>query len=90
MRQYTEKYTKLESRQQVGVNEWTEWAIPWQEWFRSAQKLAHEGRITEAIEEAERTQLETKGCMDGKEFRCVTKTTTISTNNPLHDGWTST
>lgn len=87
MRQYTEIHTTLEMRRKVAPNSWQSWCKPFDEIFRPAALLAYRGRTTEAIEEAERIQVETYGDMYAVEFRCVTKATTITANAPLEDGW---
>lgn len=87
MRQYSETYTTLEMRRKVNADEWQVWAKPLAGMFRPAELLAYQGRVTEAIESAELIQIENYGSMHGVEFRCVTKTTTITANAPLHDGW---
>lgn len=89
MRQYSETYTTLEMRRKVNADEWQVWAKPLAAMFRPAELLAYQGRVTEAIEAAEKIQIQNYGNMLDIEFRCVTKTTTITANAPLHEGWAS-
>lgn len=89
MRQYTETYTTLEMRRKVDEDTWQVWAKPLAEMFRPAMLLAYQGRTTEAIEEAEKIQIRNYGDMLFIEFRCVTKTTTITANAPLDEGWST-
>lgn len=87
MRRYVEEYTTLQVRHKANADEWTVWARPVADMFRQAELLAYHGRITEAIETAERMHIEQYGTMCGVEFRCVTKTTTITASAALNDGW---
>lgn len=87
MRQYTETYHTLEMRRKVSSDEWNVWHRPVSWMFQSASLIAFYGRLVEAIEEAERIHIREYGNMHGVEFRCVTKSTTITASNPLNDGW---
>jgi hypothetical protein len=86
MRQYKETYTILEMRE-IRSKEWTTWHKPLNGKYRPAELLAYQGRLTEAIERAQEIQIADYGNMHGIEFRCVTKSTTVTANTPLHDGW---
>lgn len=77
MRQFTESYHVLQVRRKVG-NEWNIWNKPVAGMFRPAELLAYQGHLIEAIEEAQRTQLREYGNMHGVEFRCLTKSTTVT------------
>ena len=74
-------------RRKVNADEWTHWSKLQNEMYRPAVMLAFQGRIIEAIEEAERIQIKRHGSMYGVEFRCLTKTATVTANVPLEDGW---
>lgn len=79
MRQYSETYHVLEVRTEVQSG-WTAWHKPTAGMFRPAELLAYQGRLTEAIEAAEKTHIENYGHMHGVEFRCVTTTKTVTVN----------
>jgi hypothetical protein len=87
MNQYTETNTTLEMRRKVGEDTWQVWAPPLAEMYRPAMSLAYQGRITEALELAERIQIQNYGNASFVEFRCVTKTTTITAISPLNQEW---
>lgn len=87
MRQYTETFSVLEMRKKVGSDDWSVWAKPYAGMFRPAELLAHQSRLTEAIEAAERIQIENYGSMFGVEFRCVTRSVTVTANLPLASDW---
>ena len=86
MRQYSETYTTIEMRRNLGT-EWEVWHKPLDGIFRPAEMLAYQGRLIEAIESAETAHIQEHGSMWDVEFRCVTRTTTITAKCPLHDGW---
>ena len=77
MRQYTETEHCLEARTQRG-DSWTIWQRPEAGLLRPAVLLAYQGRLTEAIEEAQRLYIENYENMHGIEFRCMTKTRTVT------------
>ena len=89
MRQYTKTYSTLELREQRG-DEWTIWFPAQSGMYRPAFLLAYQGRLIEAIEAAQDIRIENYGNMHGVEFRCVTKTTTITAASPLQPGWNDT
>lgn len=77
MRQYSETYHTLETRRKLG-DEWSVWQRPIESMFRPSVMLAYQGRLVEAIEEAEKIHIQNCGHMRGVEFRCVTKTKTVT------------
>ena len=87
MRQHVELYHTLEMRRKVNADEWQSWHKPTAGMFRACEVMAYHGRLIEAIEEAERTQIENYGDMHGIEFRCVTKQRTVTATAKLHEGW---
>tara|TARA_R110002126_G_C10452607_1_gene499712 strand:+ start:1654 stop:1914 length:261 start_codon:yes stop_codon:yes gene_type:complete len=78
MKQLTETFHTIESRRRVCGIEWTIWARHPSCVCRDAELLAYQGRLVEAIEEAERAYIRERGNMFDVQFRCVTKTTTIT------------
>ena len=78
MRQYSETYHVLELRKLVAEDTYDVWHKPCAGMFRPAELLAYQGRLIEAIEMAEKIQIENYGHMQGHEFRCVTRTTTVT------------
>ena len=78
MRQYSETYHVLEVREMVSEHTFSAWRKVIAGMSRPAELLAHHGRLVEAIELAEKSQLENYGHMDGHEFRCVTTTKTVT------------
>ena len=89
MRQYTETYHVLQMREQRN-GEWTVWHKPIAGIFRQAEELTYQGRLIEAIEEAQRARIENYGNMLGIEFRCITRTVTVTASTALHEGWNTT
>ena len=86
MRTNSQSYHVLEiRRQKQSGDEWGLWAKPLAAMFRPAEMLAYHGRISEAIECAERIQIENYGGMQGMQIRCVTKTTTVTATVLLAD-----
>jgi hypothetical protein len=86
MRQYSETYHVLELRKLVAEGLYDTWHRPCDGMFRPAELLAYQGRLIEAIEAAEKIQIEKYGHMLGHEFRCLTKTTTVTIlNGPMED-----
>jgi hypothetical protein len=79
MRQYSETYHVLEVRKLITKDIYDVWHKPCDGMFRPAELLAYQGRLIEAIETAEKVQLEKHGHMLGHQFRCVTRTTTTTT-----------
>lgn len=78
MRQYSETYHVLEVRKLVAEHTFDVWHKPAAGMFHPAEMLAYQGRLTEAIELAERTQIENFGHMRGHEFRCMTTVKTVT------------
>ena len=89
MKQYTETYHVLQMREQRN-DEWIAWRKPTAEFLQNAERLAYYGRLTEAIEEAERQWIENYGKMFGVEFRCITRIVTVTANAARHEGWNAT
>lgn len=77
MKQMTETFHTLEAREKR-CGEWTIWRRAAGCVCRDAELLAYQGRLVEAIEEAQRGYIHEHGHMHGIEFRCVTKSTTIT------------
>lgn len=77
MRTTTESSTWLEMRRQVNETSWQIWCKPTAGMFRSAEVLADQCRISEAIQAAEEIQVNNYGNMFGIQFRCVTKSKTV-------------
>ena len=65
-------------RRKMPAAGWLAWGPAASDMFRQAKLLAYKGRLIEAIEEAQRIQIEKHGNMFNVEFRCVTKSTTIT------------
>jgi hypothetical protein len=86
MRQYTESYTVLEMRE-LRQNKWSVWHKPLAAMYRPAEMLAYQNRIIESIETAQEIRIQEYGEMHGIQFRCVTKSTIVSVNTALHEGW---
>ena len=75
MKQITETYHTLEILEDGKV-----WCRIESGTYREAFLLAYYGRLSEAIELAERTRIESYGHMHGVRFRVVTTTKTITVN----------
>ena len=73
MRTFTNTEHDLQMRQDGGVWHWC-----FDDLYSNGQILASQGRLVEAIESAQRVHIDKHGHMFGVEFRCVTKTTTIT------------
>ncbi len=78
LNQSTDSHTVLEMRRKISADEWHVWAPPQAGMFKPAMLLASHGRICEALVAAEDIQIENYGDMHDVEFRCVTKSTTVS------------
>lgn len=62
------------------------WHKPIEGIYRPAELLAYQGRLVEAIEEAEKIRIREYGEMHGIAFRCVTETKTITVaSGPFDD-----
>lgn len=77
--QLTQTYHSLEMRRWRN-DDWLAWSLTTAGMLQPARTLASQGRLTEAIEAAESIWIENYGNMHGVDFRCVTKTTTITVN----------
>ena len=74
MKQLTETYHILEMRSRPNLA----WHKPTAGMYRPAEILAYEGNLVEALEAAQRIEIENYGHMKGVSFRVVTKATTIT------------
>lgn len=74
MKQLTETYHRLEMRSRPNLA----WHKPTAGMYRPAEILAYEGRLAEALEAAQRIEIENYGSMKGVSFRVVTNTTMVS------------
>ena len=78
MRQLTSTHHTLEIRQDGQI-----WGRTTAGMYRPAELLAYQGRIIEAIEEAERIRIREHGDMHGISFRVVTAARTVTTTGPI-------
>lgn len=78
MRHYTKTNHVLEMRQLVAPDTYDSWHMPCAEMYRPAQVMAQQGKLIEAIELAEKITIENYGHMCGHEFRCLTRTATVT------------
>lgn len=83
MRQATETFHVLQVK--IDVRD-PHWHKPLDDRYRPAELLAYQGRLVEAIEEAQRIHIKKHATMHGVRFRVVTTTRTVTVaSGPFED-----